>query len=213
MNTQRMLEMIEEAVEDERKTGRLAKALKDMAKTNHKTPTGEQLQSVVGFIRGYVEHVPYFLEQGIAAARKAGLASEMEVMADQLESYWFTADDVMPDHFGLMGLMDDAYASLTLLQGISDYCRTTNGHPLLQQNLTEANKEIRSLIGEPAATHLDTRVGVTIGQAMVQRLLGQMMNSQGFGGFSFGGTPDPIWGNATMDEMVTARLGAMGYVR
>jgi len=44
--------------------------------------------------------------------------------------------------------------------------------------------------------------------AMMHRMLGQFTSA----GFSFGAGSDPIWGNASMDEIVNARLGAMGVV-
>jgi hypothetical protein len=31
-------------------------------------------------------------------------------------------------------------------------------------------------------------------------------------GFSFEESPDPIWGNASINEIVKARIGAMGVV-
>lgn len=209
METKRMRKMIEKALEDESQTGRLAELMREMVERNRVSMTDQQVKGIVDFVRGYVEHVPYYMEQGVAAARRVGLASEMEKMVGELEAYWFTADDLIPDHFGLVGLMDDAYASLVLMQAISDYCLASAGRPLLEQNLTQVNQAVRRLIGEPVATHLDARIGVTIGQAMMQRLMAQVA---GAGGFSFGGGRDPIWGNASIDEIVSARLGAMGVV-
>jgi hypothetical protein len=213
MNIQKIREMIEIAVRDEEETGRLAEALRDIAqRRNLAARTNDQIDSGVSFVRSYIEHVPYFMEQGMAAAQRVGLVSEMTSMVGELEAYWFMAEDLTPDRHGLIGLMDDAYASLVLLQGVSDYCQATGGHPILEQNLTLANKVIRGLIGEPVASELDTRVGITIGQAMVQRVLGQMLNSKAFKSFSFGSRPDPIWGNASVDEIVNVQMGAMGIV-
>ncbi len=209
MKTQQIRKMIQHAVDDEKRTGRLAEALRTMARQNGKNPTKKETQGVVDFVREYVEHVPYYLEQGTAAAQHAGLGAEMTQMVTQLESYWFDSDDAIPDHLGLFGLMDDAYASLILLQGMSDYVQASAGRPLLERNLTEMNQLIRQLIGQPVASHLEARVGVTISQAMMQRLLTQVAAG---GAFAFGGGPDPIWGNASVDEIVNARLGAMGVV-
>ena len=104
--------------------------------------------------------------------------------------------------------MDDAYATLVLLQSLSDYCQSTFSQPLLHQNLTAANQGIQGLIGDPIVSILEQRVGITMANAMMHRILGQITNA----GFSFGAGPDPIWGNASIDEIVNARLGAMGVV-
>ena len=160
----------------------------------------------MSFVREYIEHVPYYMEQGAGVAAQLGLGAEMNQMLEGLENYWFEANDVIPDHLGLMGLLDDAYASLFLLQSLSDYCQATHGRPLLQQNFTHANQIIHILIGEPGATQLEQTVGVEIANAMMQRVIGQVVNA----GFAFGAAPDPIWGNASVDEIVNTQMGAMG---
>jgi len=208
MKTNEIRKMIKDAVSDEKKTGRLADNVRNFARQRGANSSAQEVQGVVTFIREYIEHVPHFMEQGANAGAQLGLGREMGQMLAELEAYWFEADDVIPDWLGLMGLMDDAYASLLLLQSLSDYCATVHGRPLLQQNFTQANQVVRGLIGEPAASHLDQRVGITVANAMMQSALGQVMNS----GFTFGAMPDPIWGNASIDEIVNVRLGAMGVV-
>jgi hypothetical protein len=96
----------------------------------------------------------------------------MGQMLQELESYWFETNDLVPDHLGLLGLIDDAYATLFLLQGPSDYCQATFGRPLLVQNMTSANQAIRGLIGEPVVSILDQHVGITMANAMMHRMLG-----------------------------------------
>jgi len=209
MKVQQIRNMIEKAVSDEEHTGRFATTLRDLANSNGTSPSAEQIKGVVEFVRGYIEHVPYFLEQGAAAGRGVGLSAEIEQMIGELEAYWFESNDLIPDRLGLMGLMDDAYASLVLLQGISDYCRASVGRPLFAQNLNPLNQAIRLLIGEPIASQLDQRVGVTIGQAMMQQILTRVAFAAPL---PFGGGPDPIYGNASIDEIVNVRLGAMGIV-
>lgn len=208
MRTNEIRKMIEEAVTDEVKTGRLAEAIRNMARQNGANPSEQEVQGAVSFVREYVEHVPYYMEQGANAAAQLGLGAEMGQMLGELETYWFEANDVIPDHLGLMGLTDDAYASLFVLQSLSDYCQATLGRPLLQQNFTQANQVIRGLIGEPGASILEQRVGVTVANAMMQRVIGQVVGA----GFAFGAGPDPMWGNASIDDIVNARLGAMGVV-
>ena len=209
MRIDRIAKKIQKAVEDEERTGQLAEALRKIAKQSGVNPTEQDTRGAVDFLREYVQHVPHYLEQGYAAAGNLGLGNQMNQMGRELEAYWMKEEDVIPDRYGLMGIMDDAYASLTLLQGLSDYCRAASGHPLLQQDLTLANQAVRNMIGEPLASTLDQMVGITVGQALLQQVVGQLGANAGF---NFGGGPDPYWGNASIDEIVTARLGAMGVV-
>jgi uncharacterized membrane protein YkvA (DUF1232 family) len=207
MNTAKIRKMIEAGAKDEAKTGRFA----DLVRKVSPQATEEQVRNTVTFVREYAQHVPLYMEQATAAAAQAGLAGEMQQMTAALQSYWDDPNDLIPDRLGLVGLMDDAYASMFLLQAVSDYCRTTFGRPLLEQDLKPANQLMRNLIGEPVAPNLEARVGITIGQAMMQRMLQQLAA----GAFSFGfgrNVPDPIWGNASIDDIVKARMGAMGIV-
>ncbi len=208
MRTVEIAKMIRGAVEDEKRSGRLGNIVKEVARQRGQAPTNEGVQGVVSFVREYAEHVPHFLEEAASAAQQLGLGAQMGQLMRELETYWFEANDLVPDHLGLVGLMDDAYATLLLLQGLSDYCQATLGRSLLQQNLTPANQSMRVLIGDPVVSILEQRVGITLANAMVPGLMAQITNS----GFSFGTAPDPIWGNASIDEIVKVRMGAMGIV-
>ena len=114
MRTDEIRKMIEKGVSDEEQTGRLATAIGQLARQNGMNPSKQEIQGAVSFAREYVEHVPYYLEQGDSAAKQLGLAAEMGQMLRELEAYWFEANDIIPDHLGLMGLTDDAYASQIL---------------------------------------------------------------------------------------------------
>lgn len=208
MRTGEIARLIREAVAEEQHSRRLSSIVEQLARQRGVTVTSEGVQGVVTFVREYVEHVPVLLDQAAAAARQMGLGAEVAQMIQELERYWFETNDLIPDHLGLVGLMDDAYASLYLLQALSDHCQMNFGRPLLQQSFTPANQGMRGLIGDPVVSILEQRVGVTIANAMMHRVLSQMIGA----GFVFGAAPDPIWGNASIEEIANTRLGAMGVV-
>lgn len=208
MSTKQIKSIIEHAIKDEKRAGRLASTIRTAARNNGANPTKQQIQGVVNFVKEYAQHVPYYLEQGIAAARQVELADEMNQMMSELEAYWLEEEDLIPDHLGLLGIMDDAYASLLLLQSLSDYCKATIGRPLLDQDLTSANRLIRQLIGEPTTSILDQRVGITLGLAMMNQLASQFATS----GLMVGSGPDPHWGGVSLDEYVDIQMGALGVV-
>ena len=140
----RIRTMIALAGQHEESTSALANTLRRQAAKNGVRIADADLEDVVDFVRRYIEHVPYDLEQGPAAAEETGLSWEMGQMSRQLESYWFEPNDLTSDRDGLWGLLDDACASLLLLQGLSDYCRASFGWPLIGEDLTQANQGVRA---------------------------------------------------------------------
>lgn len=54
----------------------------------------------------------------------------------------------------------------------------------------------------------DQHVGITI----TQNMMGQVMNRILSSGFAFNSSPDPVWGNASIDQIVVTQMGAMGIV-
>ncbi len=75
-------------------------------------------------------------------------------------------------------------------------------------DLTQANNFVRNLIGEPQASALDA----VIVSAFNRPVVNQFIDFSPLMAPYFVNEPDPIWGNASMDEIVNARLGSMGYV-
>src|SRR5262245_34965045 len=210
MRAREIRKLIHEATEDEEATGRFADLLRRTAVENGASVSGEQIKDVVQFVRDYIEHVPVYLEHGYAAAKRLGLAPEMSQMLGEIEMYWFTPDDLIPDHLGLIGVMDDAYASLCLLHALSECCKSVAGQSLLEHDIAAANRGIRNLIGEPVASHIEQKVRVTIDSAHVQRALQRIATDKPV---SFGTDSDPIWGNTSLEELVDMRLGALGLAR
>ena len=55
------------------------------------------------------------------AAGNVGLKEPMELILEVVESYWLEGEDIIPDEMGIIGLLDDAYSSLTSMQMVSDH--------------------------------------------------------------------------------------------
>jgi len=207
MQTQMIRKKIAGAVADENRTGRTAGLLREFSTARGLRPTKANIKDGVAFIREYIEHVPVLIEGTMAAAQRAGMVNTVAPVLQIAEQYFFDPHDVIPDHLGLVGLMDDAYFTISLLQAISDTCQQRTGRPLFSIDLKPASSIIRGLIGEPHASQLDMGVQAVFQIQALQQGLGPLMN--------YGATlpvQDPIWGGATMDEIVNARLGAMGFV-
>jgi len=200
---------IQQAVAEEQEGHQIAEALEGLAILTGRRPSPQQIDECGTFVLEYVEHVPLLMKSALRSARRAGVGDEMEQVLQAACAYWSEPDDVVPDHLrlGLLGVMDDAYYSLCLIQAVADHFRQKTGKPLLPQDFTAANRAIRAMIGEPFASMLDARIAAALGQPDTTRWIDVLAAA---------GRPvvynDPIWGNASIDEIVTARLGAMGVV-
>ena len=209
MRIQEITQQIETAIQHERRTGTLRAALVRVAHFHGKSPTGAELDEVVRFCTEYVQHVPVLMAATQGLASKHGMSSVGPLLSS-CESYWVNGFDIIPDHQGLLGLVDDAYYTLTIIERISESHRQRTNVPLFDLPLREANASMRQLIGEPHATMLDSHVQAALGAPAFMGLLTQL-----FQGMQFA-TPivdrDPIWGNASTEEIVKVQMGAMGIV-
>ena len=115
----------------------------------------EELEQGARFVRSYIEQVPYMIKVAWTAASTVGLESQMKKILQMVESYWLEGNDVIPDELGIIGLLDDAYCSLTSLQAVSDHYQLQTGKHLFPTDLNAANKAMRKIIGEPYAAELD----------------------------------------------------------
>jgi len=202
--------MIAEARADERQTGRLANALRERALAHGHSAADAELRSAVRFVIEYVEHVPAYLREGLEAARMAGREAEMQEVIRTATEYWITESDIIPDRLGLLGILDDAYYSLSLMQAVSDRHEEESGRALFSRNLKEANRSIRNLIGEPAASQVDMYVGTRLqAHPMTQMVRALTAMSTHRGAFPIP-QRDRIWGDRSTEEVVRAHLGRLG---
>lgn len=201
--------LISQAFLDEEQTGRLANALRDRAAAQGYSPDRDAVGGAVSFVREYVEHVPGYLREGLEAARMVGREPEMRLMVDRALEYWLAPVDIIPDELGLLGVIDDAYFSLTLMQSVSDRYEEETGRPLFSRNLRAANDSIRNVIGEPAASQIDMHVGGHLkADAMTQMVRALTAISSERGAFPI---PDRAgWGDQSTEDVVRARLGRLG---
>jgi uncharacterized membrane protein YkvA (DUF1232 family) len=118
-------------------------------------PLPDDLARGARFVLGYIGQVPYMMKVAWTAASNVGLENEMRRILQTVESYWVQSDDVIPDELGIIGLLDDAYCSLSSLQAVSDHYQLQTGKHLFPTDLSVANQAMRRIIGEPYASELD----------------------------------------------------------
>ena len=169
----------------------------------------EDLQHGAHFIRGYIEHVPYMMKVAWTAAVNVGLQGPMKRILGMVESYWIEGDDVIPDGLGVIGLLDDAYCSLTSLQAVSDHYQLQTGKHLFPSDLGAANKAMRKIIGEPYGSELDRIVIRTMQETGLIDAAKSLASEEKQLNFAANST---IWGHGPAGELDLADLENLGLL-
>jgi hypothetical protein len=199
---------IEALVEEENQDHRMQCVMAQFARLQGRNPTDKELEEAVKFVIDYVKSVPLLVLMIEGAAIKSGRQDTIRPLLVACERYWKEGQDIIPDHQGLIGYTDDAYYVLSILQAIANKHREADGKPWLGLDLTPYNQRMRILIGEPHASLLDMEVATVISGPDLNALLTML------GKWSGGLLVDrhPIYGNASVDDIVKAQLGAVGIV-
>lgn len=209
MEISKIREMILEAEAEETRTGDLVNLLQAIAERRGCNPNPSELENAACFVAEYINQVPVYMEDALLAAREAGIEPEMIRVLQAAETYWADPYDVIPDRMGLVGIMDDAYTSMCLLERMSERLQEKTGQSLFSQDLKPANSAIRVIIGEPYATQLDMYVSNPLRDNPLLQLL---MRQAELDIDSHRLRVDIGWGEQKIDEMILARLGPIGVV-
>jgi uncharacterized membrane protein YkvA (DUF1232 family) len=169
----------------------------------------EDLNCGSRFVLGYIKQVPYMIKVAWTAASNVGLEDEMEQILDMVQSYWLEGDDVIPDDLGVIGLLDDAYCSLSSLQTVSDHFQLQTGKYLFPDNLSSANRVMRKIIGEPYATDLDRIVITTMQQTGLIEAMRSFASEEKQLDFSNHST---IWNHGPAGNMELDNLAGLGLL-
>jgi uncharacterized membrane protein YkvA (DUF1232 family) len=169
----------------------------------------EDLEAGARFVNAYVEQVPYMMKVAWTAASNVGLEAQMRRILEMVESYWVEGEDVIPDQLGIIGLLDDAYCSLTSLQAVSDHYRLQTGKHLFPADLSAANRAMRKIIGEPYASELDRIVLRTMAEAGLMDALQLLASEEKQLNFAANST---IWSHGPAGELATGSLKRLGVL-
>lgn len=133
-----------------------------VAEQHGRTATEQEIEQATQFVNSYIKQAPYMMKVAWTAAGTIGLEAEMSQILSMVKTYWEQGDDIIPDNLGMIGLLDDAYCSLSTLQAVSDHFQLQTGKYLFPDDLSAANKLMRRIIGEPYASDLDRLVMTTM---------------------------------------------------
>jgi hypothetical protein len=133
--------------------------------------TGEISDHAENYFRGTV----WILGQCDQAAAAAGLTHSVGPVLLQSANYFLNPADYLPDQYGLLGLLDDAYLCCRFMAELNALYRAENGVDLLDLSLDQAcSPTVRNLIGPPIDAQLDMAVQQGIQQVLQLVQLSQM---------------------------------------
>ncbi len=207
MDTAQIEAMIKRQCDEPHCRAELHDLLAAVAEHQGKSAQAHDLDNGIRFILGYIKQVPYMMTVAWTAASNVGLEEKMEQILDRAQSYWLENDDIIPDDLGVIGLLDDAYCSLSSLQTVSDHYQLLTGKYLFPDNLSSANKAMRKIIGEPYAADLDRIVITTMQQSGVVEAMRSLASEEKQLNFSSHST---IWNHGPAGNTDISDLAGLG---
>ena len=205
MNTNDVRKMIEEKISEESKTNSFK---------NHLTSIADQAVAVkvIEFTKNYLRTVPNLMDNVYAIAKQHNLLNQFQPIFDGVFNYWIEEYDYIPDSYGLNGICDDAYLSMSLMHLIAN--TQVRGHGVLLENvdLSHVNHDMGILLGPEIRSQLDTIVNATYQSINIQNSISELLNLY-TGGIPVGNYFSAVQNmvdQQRMDDLVTTQLGAMG---
>ena len=209
MDTSQIEAIIAEQCDETHCQTELRDLLAVVAERHGRSAQADDLDNGIRFVLGYIKQVPYMIQVARTAASNVGLEDEMEQILKMVQSYWLEGDDIIPDDLGVIGLLDDAYCSLSSLQTVSDHYQLQTGKYLFPDNLSSANQAMRKIIGEPYATDLDRIVITTMQQTGLIEAMRSFASEEKQLNFSSHST---IWNHGPAGNMEIDDLAGLGLV-
>ena len=105
MKTEQIRRLINEGKQIERQQGLLRQGVIGLANLNGTSLTEQQVQDAIAFITEYIEHAPALIDMIEQSAAAAGQSSVVQPIVGAAEDYFLSPHDLIPDHFGLLGLV------------------------------------------------------------------------------------------------------------
>ena len=208
MQIERIRAQIEEGKEIERRTGVLRRAVVDLVTRDGVRISDGDVTRIVSFVTRYIEHAPVLMAAIEDSAARNGTLEFIRPILDATAQYFHAADDIIPDNFGLVGLLDDSYLAHSLMEKISDRYKLQSGRSLVPVEAHGLNKFVRRLIGVPFVEVLDAQVSATMDSLSIDADINQFLAA--FGEIDLVSAPDPLWGTLAASDVSFLRIMATG---
>jgi uncharacterized membrane protein YkvA (DUF1232 family) len=170
VNSNDIRQIIAARLEEESRTHRVQQLLAQRVREDLR-------QEALDFIVAYVERTPALLDAAYQAVTAHGILAQFQRVFDTVFAYWSSEYDFIPDHLGLLGILDDAYLSTSLIQRVASKPAPISGSPLMTLDLSQDNATMRLLIGEPVASRLDDAVEQSFADSSFQDSLTRVFSA------------------------------------
>ena len=196
---------IDNAIADEARTARVREVIRIAAEQNGDRISSEEVGQGVEFVERYVRCVPAVLREALERSRGTFAEDKMKRMVHAATAYWDADDDVIPDDQGLLGILDDAYCSLSLVGALSARYAKSTGDKLVSTELEGPSSAVRRLLGDPIADKLDDYVEEALADASLTELLDSLRDDP---------LPPPpthsSWAQPNDDDLILKLFGILG---
>ena len=149
-------------------------------------PDEPVLDEAVQLCRTYIAEVPDTLEQAMGAAALTGGLEQIAPLLAQVGAYFVNDHDLMPDHLGVLGLLDDAFLANRTLEVLSANYHRLAGVPLVGVDLGPVNQAAAVFLGAELAHSLasaaEQAVSRRVYEVQLQALQQTEFAPQGAGG-------------------------------
>lgn len=204
MDTSSLNQQIETAVAIEAKEGHLANYLIDRAHERGVILADEQRDDALELFENYIRSVPKLLGAASESAKGTPVETIMAKVMRAAVHYWDEPDDLVPDALGVLGLLDDAYFSLRLLQLVSQRLEAEAGRPLIAEDLSALDAIVRDILGDHLAEVLDELVILTLSNAPIDELIETL---DAHSGSFILPSAETSFAGLSVDTLVEERLG------
>lgn len=161
MNIAALRERIDLALQHETDNGTLVAELAERVAALHRAirlPDSNATETLLRFVRAYVDEVPTLVEAAASVATEAGIDAQIKPVLRLAEEFFLSPSPLAEHPEGLEALLDEAYLAHRLVEEVNDRYIAHFGQPLIPLDTTVANLVAHQLIGEDFANQLDAAV-------------------------------------------------------
>jgi uncharacterized membrane protein YkvA (DUF1232 family) len=161
MSTDQIRSQVEAAWQDEARTQAFAGLVRQQLVEAGAGEVPQDSTTVAEILHAWrlqLENVPDLIDALRAAADAAGISAAIEPVLMTAQGYFLDRNDVLPDSHGVLGLLDDMYLALSLIQQVSQRHHGATGRSLIELDLGESIASVRPLFRGARLAALDERI-------------------------------------------------------
>ena len=179
MSTEAIRAQLEAAWADEARTHAFAQLVRQQLMEAGAGEVPQDSTTVAEILEAWrlqLENVPDLIDALRGAADAAGMAPVVEPVLATAEGYFLQADDVLPDSHGVLGLLDDMYLALSLIQQVSQRHREATGTALVEVDLGESIASVRPLFRGARLAALDERIAHSLASPQLVQCMTRLVS-------------------------------------